>query len=279
MSKISSTFAPAFEKSTRDVAQPGSATVWGTGGRKFKSCHPDITHFAEQYETADFLQGDPSWFMHQVKGAANQETMAFIASTLSYGNRKQFMPKIDFILKESDGEIYEWLRNGKYRSTFRPDDKRSFYRLYTYSAYCQFLDAYSSLLNEYGTLGKYVKRGAKTGYEAVEIICNYFSSHGVSVIIPKDTTSACKRVCMFLRWMVRDSSPVDLGLWQFIDKKTLIIPLDTHVMQQANALKLINSKCASMSTAIRLTDSLRTIFPDDPVRGDFALFGYGIDHK
>lgn len=84
---------------------------------------------------------------------------------------------------------------------------------------------------------------------------------------------------MFLRWMVRDSSPVDLGIWnKLIDKRTLIIPLDTHVLQEAHKLKLINSKTASMSVAIKLTEKLKEIFPEDPLKGDFALFGYGVNH-
>ena len=83
---------------------------------------------------------------------------------------------------------------------------------------------------------------------------------------------------MFLRWMVRDDSPVDLGLWKdIIDKRTLIIPMDTHVMQEANRLGLISCKTASMSSAIKLTNKLREIFPDDPLKGDFALFGVGVD--
>ena len=95
--------------------------------------------------------------------------------------------------------------------------------------------------------------------------------------MPKNTQSACKRVCMFLRWMVRDNSPVDLGLWaDFIDRRTLIMPLDTHVLAEAMRLGLLNSRNATMSTAIKLTESLAKIFPDDPLHGDFALFGYGV---
>ena len=83
---------------------------------------------------------------------------------------------------------------------------------------------------------------------------------------------------MFLRWMVRDNSPVDLGLWsEFIDKRTLIMPMDTHVVQEAIALGLLNSKSNSMSNAIKLTDKLTEIFPEDPLKGDFALFGYGVN--
>lgn len=85
---------------------------------------------------------------------------------------------------------------------------------------------------------------------------------------------------MFLRWMVRDDSPVDLGLWSdIIDKRTLIIPLDTHVFQQANRLGLISTKTASMSTARKISQQLQLIFPDDPLKGDFALFGYGVNNK
>ena len=84
---------------------------------------------------------------------------------------------------------------------------------------------------------------------------------------------------MFLRWMVRDNSPVDLGLWaDIIDKRTLIIPLDTHVLHEANKLSLIQSSTTSMSTARKLTTVLKEVFPDDPLKGDFALFGYGINH-
>ena len=84
---------------------------------------------------------------------------------------------------------------------------------------------------------------------------------------------------MFLRWMVRKVSPVDLGLWNnIIDQRTLIMPLDTHVIQEANRLGLIKTKSTSMKIACELTEKLRKIFPEDPLKGDFALFGYGINN-
>lgn len=115
---------------------------------------------------------------------------------------------------------------------------------------------------------------------AIEAICDYFNRKGVIGIVPKNTTSCCKRVCMFLRWMVRTDSPIDLGLWaSFIDKKTLIIPLDTHVAQQAIRLKLTYSRTATMKTAQDITTQLLKVFPDDPLKADFALFGFGINHS
>lgn len=80
-----------------------------------------------------------------------------------------------------------------------------------------------------------------------------------------------------MRWMVRDASPVDLGLWNdIIDKRTLIIPMDTHVIRVATKLGLITSKSSSMSAAIKLTNVLKKVFPTDPLKADFALFGAGI---
>lgn len=236
--------------------------------------------YADKYETRDFIVGDPSWYMHQVEGNLNRESMAFLASVFSFGSREQFMPKIASLLEWSRGDIDNWLRSGEFRQRFRPDDTHCFYRLYTYGSTARFLEAYSRLLNSHGSLGEYVHANASAGIEAVASICKYFGDCGAGAIVPKDTTSSCKRVCMFMRWMVRDNSPVDLGLWSsFIDKRTLIMPMDTHVVIQSVRLGLLTSRTASMSAARRLTMAMSTVFPDDPLKGDFALFGYGVNNK
>ena len=202
-----------------------------------------LRELAARYETPSFIEGDPSWWMHQVFGADNQEATAFVAQALSYD-----LPA---------------------------GSKACYYRLYTVDVMHDFLEAYRQLLSEYGTLGTFV--GNATGLQAVEAVTSWFSAHGGSAVIPKDATSCCKRVCMFLRWMVRDGSPVDLGLWSSaIDKRTLIMPMDTHVLQQSVRLGLLQSKTTSMSAARRLTARLAQIFPEDPLRGDFALFGEGV---
>ena len=235
-----------------------------------------LAEYAARYETEDFLAGDPSWFMHQVDGRLNQETLAFVASCLSYGSRKQFFPKIQYMLDCSDGEVYDWVKSGAFDKDI-PDSGECYYRLYTCHVMCMFLSALRSMLNEYGSIGNYVCDNAHDGLSAVAAICAFFRKHGVEAVVPKDATSACKRVCMFLRWMVRDGSPVDLGLWSTtIDKRTLIMPLDTHVVQESVRLGLLSGKAASMAAARRLTARMLEVFPDDPLKGDFALFGYGV---
>lgn len=238
-----------------------------------------IIRLADKYETEDFLPADPSSFMHKVKGEANQEAMAFLASCLSYGSRKQFFPKIQFMLDAARGEVDHWVCSGEWRGSI-PDSTDCYYRLYNCHDMTTLLATYQLMLTDYGSMRRFVAAEASTGIEAVEAICRFFAEHGASKIIPKDTKSACKRVCMFLRWMVRSSSPVDLGLWaDIIDRRSLIMPLDTHVVQEAQRMGLLQSRTASMSTARRLTDVMLGIFPDDPLKGDFALFGLGVDKE
>ena len=134
-------------------------------------------------------------------------------------------------------------------------------------------------LFEYG----YKKSGSVKGM--LEIAVDYFYSNaknpesgGFKHLLPNPKKgSALKRFCMFLRWMVR-CGEVDLGLWNFIPKSELIIPMDTHVIQQAQKMGLLNSPKADFKTALKLTELLKQFDPEDPVKYDFALFGYGIDN-
>ena len=92
---------------------------------------------------------------------------------------------------------------------------------------------------------------------------------------PKNKKSACKRLCLLLRWMVRDDGIVDMGLWK-LDKSKLIIPLDTHVHKTALKYGITKRKQADMKTAIEITNYFKENFPDDPAIGDFALYGLGL---
>ena len=107
-------------------------------------------------------------------------------------------------------------------------------------------------------------------------LLDYFC--GIKGIPYLKNNSSCKRLNMFLRWMCRKNSPVDFGIWDY-DPKNLIIPLDVHVMQAAQKLGLTKAKTPSFKTAIEITEEMKEAFPNDPCRGDFALFGYGLNIK
>ena len=242
----------------------------------------ELAELAARYETREFIVGDPSWFMHQVEGDRNRELTAFVASCLSYGARRQFMPKVEWLVDRAEGDIDAWVRSGTFARDLPADSDVCFYRMNTVAQLHCLLAACRDVLDRHGSLSEYLRgRGVTSGIEAVNAITARFASRGVGALVPKDATSACKRVCMFLRWMARADSPVDLGLWaDFLDRRTLIMPMDTHVVQQSLRLGLLtcNAKSPSvtMRTAQRLTDTLRQVFPDDPLRADFALFGYGV---
>jgi len=92
--------------------------------------------------------------------------------------------------------------------------------------------------------------------------------------------SACKRINMFLRWMVRkDEAGVDFGLWSSISPSQLVCPLDVHAMRTAGELELMKEEKANWKTALALTETLRQLDPTDPVKYDFALYGMGIEEK
>ena len=92
--------------------------------------------------------------------------------------------------------------------------------------------------------------------------------------------SACKRINMFLRWMVRqDEAGVDFGIWNKIKPHQLVCPLDVHALRTAESLQLIQPGPTNWKKAIELTDTLRALDPNDPVKYDFALYGMGIEEK
>ena len=239
-----------------------------------------LRRYADRYETPAFLEGDPSCFMHQVEGDANREATAFVASCLSFGSRSLFLPKIRRLLDCAEGDVDGWIRKGLFARHLPCGSAECFYRFFTHGHMHGFLSSYRALMDACGTLGEYVwGEAGGDGFKAVQAICRRFGSSCDAAVVPKDAQSACKRVCMFLRWMVRSGSPVDIGLWSgAIDRRSLVMPLDTHVVRQAVRLGLLPRAVASMSAARRLTAALAEVFPDDPLRGDFALFGYGVDH-
>ncbi len=110
---------------------------------------------------------------------------------------------------------------------------------------------------------------------SVDKLCKQFI--GINGIPIPGSKSANKRINMFLRWMVRKNSVVDFGLWNTINQKDLVIPLDTHVYQEALKLGLTTRNSADIKTAIEITSAMKEIWPYDPVRGDFALYGMGIN--
>lgn len=242
----------------------------------------NLKRWAEQYETADFVKNDPVQIPHRYDSRVNIEISAFVTAWIAWGNRKQIIKKADFIDREMfHGAPYHYIV-GTDTQGAAPEWKQykgsteSFYRTFTFA---DFHDLCARLFHVY------------TNWESMEAAIKYsndingepslqtlFSLFGSVNGIPDGSTStACKRLCLFLRWMCRKGSPVDFGLWTVCEPRNLIIPLDTHVHKQAIRLGL-TTRTSDLRTAIEITDRFAEIFPDDPTKGDFALFGYGVNN-
>lgn len=241
-----------------------------------------ILSWADKYETESFVFSDPiqfprKWYekRHEfghTEGTANVEISAVITSWLSYGNRMHIIDKagmVDDLMSKSSP--YEFIIGKKYIS-FKSDI--TMYRFYKWSDFYMLCKRLDNIYKAYGSIGEYLRN--QNCDNALQNLIHLF--RGIKGF-PSDNTSACKRLCMMLRWLVRHNSPVDIGIWSFLDQSRLLIPLDTHVHRIALELGLTSRKSADMKTAVEITETLKEIFPDDPSRGDFALFGYGIEHK
>ncbi|MCR5765071.1 MAG: TIGR02757 family protein [Treponema sp.] len=256
-----------------------------------------LIFLADKYEKPSFADSDPSQFLrwYPLNQKADVETASFIAAMLAFGNRSQFIPKIRQILELADkiscteknesSNITSWIKSEKYKKDFLPanalsqasacDLSKKFYRFYSYQDMHVFFDELRSILMAAPSLGDYFEKEwlDKRG-NLYDLISAAFPK---SKIVPKGKSSANKRIHMFLRWMVRQKSPVDLGLWSWYPQSKLLIPLDVHVMQEAIKMGLLPEKAApSHKTDLMLTECMKKVFPEDPCRADYSLFGLGV---
>ena len=232
-----------------------------------------LIKLADQYETRDFIKDDPIRFPHEVanRGGSKEdiEVSAIISSWLAYGNRNQFCAVLESLHWMMNYRPYEFLDLGLW--VLFKNYHANLYRFYTYHDFYLLMSRLKILYSKeaFSFTDKLSKR-----HPLNYLIACFHDIKG----FPKDDMSACKRLNMLLRWMARKNSPVDLGLWD-IDPSKLIIPVDTHVHRIALELGLTQRKQADMKTALEITDAMRVIWPNDPVKGDFALFGYGVNNK
>lgn len=240
----------------------------------------NLKRWAEQYETSEFIQSDPVQIPHRYDSRVNIEISAFVTAWIAWGSRKQIIQKADFIDREIfKGEPYHYISG----TNVDPGDvpmwhaykgsKENFYRTFTYGDFAELCDRLYHIYSRNDNMEVALLKSGKKPLEALQSLFGY-----VKGVPDMETKSGCKRLCMFLRWMCRHGSPVDIGLWTICDPRNLIIPLDTHVYKQALRLGLVKRRTPDLQTAIELTDRFAEIFPDDPTKGYFALFGYGVNN-
>ncbi len=236
---------------------------------------------AAKYETADFTMGDPALFMRRYKDPLDVEITAFLAANLAFGRRSCILCCLEKICGEMGDSPSKWLLSKRYERMF-PDSSKSFYRIYSHRNMRAMCETLRQLVMNHGSLGEYCRCRYEAGDCAKQpgrlaaVIADSFPE-ACKPLISNGKTSANKRLNLFLRWMVRQNSPVDLGLWDWYPADQLLMPLDTHVVAVAKEFGLVEQKATpNLKLAIQLTDIMSQVFPGDPLKGDFALFGHGI---
>ncbi|MCD8378332.1 MAG: TIGR02757 family protein [Candidatus Gastranaerophilales bacterium] len=244
----------------------------------------ELDELVKKYETEDFIKDDPVQFIHKYKNKADIELAGFIASLFSYGNRQIFIKKINELLGYSDGDLYNYIKNGDFCLV----SKNNFnYRFSKDFEVIEMLKILSKLYNNSNGLSELFEYGYQTGNSIVkmfQIVIDYFYSNvsnsvgqGFYHLLPDPSKGgAMKRMNMFLRWMIR-KPPVDTGIWSFIPKSELLIPLDVHVARISRKMGLLARKSNDMKAVQELTNNLKYYDSEDPVKYDFAIFARGIN--
>ncbi|MBO5943595.1 MAG: DUF2400 domain-containing protein [Bacteroidales bacterium] len=222
--------------------------------------------WAEEYNDPKYFQEDPIIFPTKFARKyeegeavlADVEIAGLLAAHLAWGRRAMIVRDCDRMFEEMCWRPYDYVMNGEYRN-----EDVSLHRTIKWSQFAQICE---NLRNIYG------ERDSLEGMTDTDIRCRIFGQK-------EDRKAPNKKISMMRRWMVRDDGKVDLGVWKNSDKASLVMPLDVHVYTQATALGLTSRKQKDIVTAQEITDAFREIWPDDPCKGDYSLFGYGVTHK
>ncbi|UBM59320.1 TIGR02757 family protein [Marinilongibacter aquaticus] len=239
-----------------------------------------------QFNKIDFIEHDPVSIPHRFSKKEDIEIAGFFAAVLAWGQRKTIIDKcgdlfnrmdnapFDFILHHSDEDLKKLL--GYKHRTFNDTDLLYFVWAlqYIYKERGGLEQIFSEALGQ---------RSEHIGEALIHFKNTFFSLPDAPkrtekhIASPK-SNSACKRLNMFLRWMVRgDNAGVDFGLWHKIAPAQLICPCDVHVVRTAQILGLTKSEKPNWKMAVEITENLRAFDREDPTKYDFALFGLGIE--
>lgn len=243
---------------------------------------------AKRFNQPSFIENDPISIPKRFSKKQDIEIAAFWTAVLSWGTRKTIIEKAsqlmslmnndphEFILHHSEEQRERFL--GFVHRTFQPLDA-----LY-------FLEFFQWYYNNFNSLEeaflKFLPINAPHVGPALEGFHQFFFSLPTAPIRTKKhlptprSNSTCKRLNMFLRWMVRkDEQGVDFGIWTKISPRQLLIPLDVHVERVARKLGLLTRKQRDWKAVLELTEHLKHFHPEDPVLFDYALFGIGVLEK
>jgi len=240
----------------------------------------------EQYNQPSFIETDPISIPHNFSKKQDIEISAFLIATIAWGGRKAIIKSGKKLLSLMDNSPYDFICNFQHRDLI--PFQNFVYRTFNNDDILYFLTSLKNIYLNHGGLEKVFTKSYQKNNDIGESIegfrSTFFELEHLKrterhVSSPKKS-SAAKRLNMFLRWMVRDDNRgVDFGIWNRLNTSDLLCPLDVHSSRVARKLCLLNRKSNDWKAAIELTNNLRKMDYQDPVKYDFALFGLGVFEK
>lgn len=235
-----------------------------------------------QFNRKEYVHPDPLEFLYSYSLTHDREIVGLVSSSLAYGQVTQILKSVSTILKKLGPTPSAFLKeNSKKDLTLLFNNFK--HRWHTGTDIAALLYGIRCVLGEYGTLQNCFLVGIRKNEPDLSQALSRFVSHIIKHapemrknLLPLPSSgSACKRLYLFLRWMVRNDE-VDPGGWDEVPQNKLVIPLDTHMFRMAQMLKLTQRKQANSQSALEITAAFRKLEPNDPVKYDFILTRPGI---
>lgn len=243
-----------------------------------------LERWYDRYNRTAFIDDDPVSVPHRFTSRDDREVAGFFAATLAWGNRATIVRNACRMMQLMDNAPADFVRHA---SAAELHGLAGFvHRTFNGADLQDFVLALRRLYAAFGGIGAFFEQSyARTGdMRSVlaafrrELLCGDHRPHCEKHISSIERGAACKRLCMYLRWMVRrDDRGVDFGLWGGIPMSALYLPLDVHSGEVARALGLLARRQNDWRAVEQVTAALRELDANDPVRYDFALFGAGMD--
>ena len=245
---------------------------------------PHLDELNQKVEVPGYINSDPVQFMHAFDSKKDMEIAGFLAALMAWGRRDVVCRKVEELMEIMDYQPYQFI-TGYTESDF------SVFRLFKHRTFKP-VDlhgitlALQSIYLNHSDFEEFWKKcsncSLESGYPLMTVFHNRFFSHYPFFkqrtrkhISTPEKNGSCKRLYMYLRWCVRKESPVDPGIWNFINPSDLKIPLDVHVARQSRQLGLLTRRANDWKSVLELTSVLRILDPEDPVKYDYGLFGLG----
>ena len=243
----------------------------------------------DRYNHREFIKPDPLQFVYRYSSREDKEIVAFLAAALAYGRVQQIEKSLTDLLGRMGDCPSEFVQD--FDECSREKLSGFKHRFTTGEDVSDLLELLKGVLGENGGIENYFLLGYSKSDENVisalskfcdRLLETYAEAHGGQatrglkyLLAGPANGSACKRLNLFLRWMVR-SDDVDTGLWRRIDKAKLIVPVDVHMSRLCKILGLHSLKTVSLAMAVKITEAFKEIESADPVKYDFALSRVGI---